>query len=60
MAGTGALVVNAAVSAGTSGALSLLGVNAQTVPADARHLADSISKEIRRVFAEQGWSPPSK
>jgi Domain of unknown function (DUF4410) len=60
MAGTGALVVNAAVSGATSGTLSVPGVNTQSVEADARHLANSISNEIKLFFTRQGWSPPKK
>lgn len=52
MGGAGATVVSKA----TSGTLSLLGGgNAQSVEADARHLADSITQELKGFFARQGW-----
>ena len=60
MAGGGALVGHAAASAATSGGLSMVGANAQSVEADARHLADSISAELGQFFARQGWSASKK
>jgi hypothetical protein len=52
MGGAGAT----AVSKATSGTLSLLGGgNAQSVEADARHLADSITQELKGFFSKQGW-----
>ena len=51
MAGAGAAVIGKA----TSGALGVLGGNEQSVEADARHLADSITQELRGFFSKQGW-----
>jgi len=51
MAGAGAAVIGKA----TSGTLSMLGGNEQSVEADARHLADSITAELKKFFSRQGW-----
>ena len=51
MAGAGAAVIGKA----TSGALGVLGGNEQSVEADARHLANSITQELKGFFAKQGW-----
>jgi ribosomal protein S19E (S16A) len=60
MAGSGAIMGHAAVSAATSGGLSLVGSSSQTVEADARHLADRISDELHQFFARRGWVAPKK
>ena len=57
-AGAGAVVSSSAVGAATGGALSMIGANGQTVEADARHLADQISEELKKLFARQGWMAP--
>lgn len=49
----GASAVVARKTAG--GVLGLLGANQQSVEADARRLADSISRELQSFFARQGW-----
>jgi len=51
MAGAGAAVIGKA----TSSALGVLGGNEQSVEADARHLADSITQELKGFFSKQGW-----
>jgi len=58
MAGGGAAVGSAATSAVLGGTLGLVGANGQSVEADARHLADTITDELVKFFDRQGWAPP--
>ena len=55
MAGAGAAGVSAASSAVVGSATGLVGASSQTVEADARHLADQISEELKKFFLKQGW-----
>jgi hypothetical protein len=58
MAGVGAATGRAAESAAVSAGVGLMTARSQTVEGDAKHTAEQVAKELKKLFIEQGWIAP--
>jgi hypothetical protein len=58
MAGVGAATGRAAESAAVATGVGVLSARSQTVEGDAKHTADQVVKELKKLFVQEGWIPP--